>query len=354
MQAPSIIKGRGAQIHTENRFARQTYIKAHWEAIDEEDLSLQDKTEYLEVFPKTIINEVKSEDLPLEYSLNPYQGCEHGCLYCYARDTHNYWGYNSGAEFEQKIMVKLNAPLLLEQTFQKPNWQVKPIMLSGNTDCYQPAERRYGITRKILELCLQYRHPVGIITKNALIERDLDILKALNELNLVHVSISITTLNEDLRAVLEPRTVTAKRKLKTVEILSNAGIPAHVMIAPVIPGLNSHEIFDIAEAACNAGAKSISHAVVRLNGSIGEVFTDWVNKVFPDRAEKVINGIMELHGGKLNDSRPKIRMKGEGQTAEMIRQMVQVAKQRFFPEPFNLQLNSDLFVRTKKGQFSLF
>src|SRR5690606_1673122 len=146
----------------------------------------------------------------------------------------------------------------------------------------------------------------------------------------------------DLRAVLEPRTVTANRKLKTVEMLSNAGIPVHVMIAPVIPGLNSHEIFDIAEAAHKAGAKSISHAVVRLNGSIGEVFTDWVNKVFPDRADKVINGIMELHGGKLNDSRPKIRMKGEGQTAEMIRQMVQVAKQRFFPEPFQLNLNTDL------------
>ncbi|MCC6818332.1 MAG: PA0069 family radical SAM protein [Bacteroidia bacterium] len=354
MQAPAIIRGRGAQIQTVNRFAKQTFIKAHWEAIDEEDLSLLDKTEYIEVFPKTIINEVKSEDLPLEYSLNPYQGCEHGCLYCYARDTHNYWGYNSGADFEQKIMVKLNAPQVLEQTFQKPNWKVKTIMLSGNTDCYQPAERRYGITRKLLELCLQYKHPVGIITKNSLIERDLDLLKELNKYNLVHVSISITTLNEDLRSVLEPRTVTSKRKLKTVETLSQAGIPVHVMIAPIIPGLNSHELFDIAKAAHKAGAKSISHAVVRLNGSIGTVFTDWIKKVFPDRADKVIHGIEELHGGKLNDSRTKIRMQGEGKTSEVIRQMMRVAQQRFFPNPYTIQLNTESFVRTRKGQLSLF
>lgn len=354
MQAPRIIQGRGAQIHTDNRFSKTTYIKAHWEAIDEEDLSLLDKTEYMEVFPKTIINEVNSTDLPLEYSMNPYQGCEHGCLYCYARDTHNYWGYNSGAEFEQKILVKKNAAKLLEQTFQKPNWKVKPIMLSGNTDCYQPAERQYGITRKLLEVCLKYKHPVGIITKNSLIERDLDILKELNKLNLVHVTLSITSLNEDLRQVLEPRTVTSKRKLRTIELLSQAGIPVNVMMAPVIPGLNSHEVFDIAEAASKAGAKNMHYAIVRLNGSIGTVFIDWIRKVFPDRADKVIHGIEDCHGGKISDSRPKIRMKGEGRTAEMIKQMVDLARQKHFSGNEYQSLNTEIFVRNKKGQLSLF
>ncbi len=354
MQAPSLIKGRGAQIYTDNRFAKNTYIKAFWEGIDEDVDHVADKTQYIEVYPKSIINEVSSADLPLEYSMNPYQGCEHGCLYCYARESHQYWGYDAGVGFEQNILVKKNAPQLLEETFQKPNWKVKTIMLSGNTDCYQPAERTYGITRKLLELCLKYKHPVGIITKNALIERDLDVLKALNAEGLVHVSISITTLNEDLRAVLEPRTVTAKRKLQTVQLLSEHGIPVNVMMAPVIPGLNSHEIFDVAKAASEAGAVDFHHAVVRLNGSIAQVFTDWVRKVFPERADKVIHGIEDCHGGKLSDSRVGIRMRGEGQTAEMLRQMVKTAKQKFFSGTGIQPLNANIFVRNKRGQLSLF
>ncbi|HEY1044872.1 MAG TPA: PA0069 family radical SAM protein [Bacteroidia bacterium] len=354
MQARDFYKGRGAQLNTPNKFNRNTYIKAYWEGIDEDEIEHSDKSEYLEVFPKTIINEVNSLDLPLEYSLNPYQGCEHGCLYCYARDTHQYWGYNSGIEFEQKIMVKKNAPQLLEAAFQKPNWEPKTIMLSGNTDCYQPAERTYGITRKLLELCLKYKHPVGIITKNSLVERDLDIIKELNQLGLVHVVISITTLNEDLRRVLEPRTVTAQRKLKTVKLFSDHGIPVTVLMAPVIPGLNSHEVFEVATAASKAGAKGFSHSIVRLNGSIADVFVDWVKKVFPDRAEKVINGIKECHGGKLNDSRKGIRMKGEGQTAEMIKNMVKLAQEKFFGHQAYPQLNKNIFVRNKRGQLSLF
>lgn len=354
MQAPLYVKGRGAQVFTANTFSKQSFIKAHWEGIDEEEDYLSEKTQYIEVFPKTIINEVDSPDLPLEYSMNPYQGCEHGCLYCYARDTHNYWGYDSGAGFEQNILVKVNAPKLLEATFQKPNWEVKTILLSGNTDCYQPAERKYGITRKLLELCLKYKHPIGIITKNSLIERDLDLLKQLNEHKLVHVILSITTLNEDLRSLLEPRTVTAQRKLKTVKLLSDNGIPVNVMMAPIIPGLNSHEIFDVAEAAAKAGARDIHHSIVRLNGSIGTVFIDWIRKVFPDRANKVIHGIEDCHGGKISDSRFGKRMRGEGKTSEMIHQMVKNARTRFFVQQERVELNKHVFVRTKKGQLSLF
>lgn len=354
MQSPEYFRGRGAQIHAHNKYNKTAYVKTHWEGIDEEEAEIEEKSEYLEVYPKTIINEVNSPDLPLEYSLNPYQGCEHGCLYCYARDTHQYWGYDGGISFEQKIMVKKNAAELLEQSFMKQNWVVKPIMVSGNTDCYQPAERRFGITRKILETCLKYKHPVGIITKNSMVERDIDLLKQLSAHNLVHVVISVTTLNEDLRRVLEPRTVTANRKLKTIKSLSDNGIPVSVLMAPIIPGLNSHEVFDVAKACASAGARGFSHTIVRLNGNIGEVFIDWVKKVFPDRAEKVIHGIMDCHGGQLNDSRFGTRMRGEGHTAEMIKRMMRIARTRYFGEGGFPSLNTEAFIRNKRGQLSLF
>lgn len=207
MEKPIYQKGQGAVRNEINRFDRYTFEP------DEEDVE-HAKTTFTEVFPKTIVNLVKSPDLSMEYSMNPYQGCEHGCSYCFARPTHEYWGYSAGVDFERKIMVKSSAPQLLEKFFQKKNYVPRPIMLSGNTDCYQPIERKLEITRKILQVCLDYRHPVGIITKNALVLRDLDILKPLAEQDLVHVNLSIPTINENLRRVMEPRTSSVKNKLK--------------------------------------------------------------------------------------------------------------------------------------------
>jgi len=354
MKKEEFVKGRGAQINAHNKFDRFQRVQEHWEGIDEEDLSLQGKTEYIEVFPKSIVNHVDSADLKMGYSMNPYQGCEHGCLYCYARNSHNYWGYSSGVEFEQKILVKKNAAKLLEETFRKKDWKALPIMFSGNTDCYQPAERKFGITRQMLEICLKYKHPVSMITKNSLIERDLDILEEMNRLNLVHVSITLTSLDEDLRRLLEPRTASAQKKLRTIELLSSKQIPVNVMMAPIIPGLNSHEIFALAKATADKGASAFNYTIVRLNGSIGEVFTDWVRKTFPDRADKVIHQIEECHGGKLNDSRFGVRMRGEGKTAEMVSQMVKVARQKFFRDRVMRPLDCDSFTQNKKGQLPLF
>ena len=206
------------------------------------------RTNYIPIFPKTIVNKVTSPDVGMKYSLNPYQGCEHGCIYCYARNTHEYWGYGAGLDFEQIILVKKEAPNLLEEKLKSKNWQAETIVLSGNTDCYQPAEKKFGITRECLKVFLNYRHPVGIITKNALVLRDLDILKELAKDHLIAVNVSITSLSEDTRRILEPRTASIKKRLETIRLLADNGIPVNAMLAPIIPGINSHEIMDMAKA----------------------------------------------------------------------------------------------------------
>src|SRR4051812_18037919 len=308
-------KGRGAQIKTENKFLKAQYVTEHIEGLDEPLLSAPTTQVFYET-AKNVVNKVTSPDVGMMYSLNPYQGCEHGCIYCYARNTHAYWGFSAGMDFESKIIVKPNAANILEEEFRKKSWKPTPIMFSGNTDCYQPAERKWKITRSMLEVALDFRNPVSMISKNQLILRDLDILKQLAEMNLVHVMISITSLDEDLRLKLEPRTATAKNRLKVVETLNRNNIPAGIMVAPIIPGLNSHEIPAIVEAAANAGARTAGMTIVRLNDAVGAIFTDWINKAYPDKASKVLKLIAECHGGKLNDSRFGVRMKGEGNVAE--------------------------------------
>lgn len=345
-------KGRGAQINPAGPYAKVIY-DAEPTADEETPNSL--KTQYIEVHPKTILNKVDSPDIGMGYSMNPYQGCEHGCIYCYARNTHPYWGYSAGMEFEQKILYKRNAAQLLEEQIKKPNWQPMPIMLSGNTDCYQPIEKDLKITRQILEVLLKYRHPVGLITKNSLILRDLDLLSEMAALQLAKVSISVTTLDESLRRVLEPRTASVKSRLSTIRTLSQNGIPVNVMLAPIIPGLNDHEIIEMAKRVSEAGAISIYYTVVRLNGDIAEIFEDWIRKNMPDRAEKVLNRIRDCHGGQLHDSRFGTRMKGEGNISEMIRQQYELAKRLYFKDktapPFNLDLHRQLKA---PAQLSLF
>lgn len=347
MQNEDIIKGQGAQRNVINRFDRYTYEP------EEEDFETV-KTSFTEVFPKTIVNQVKSEDLPMEYSMNPYQGCEHGCSYCFARPTHEYWGYSAGIDFERKIMVKKNAPQLLEKFFQKRGYRPAPILLSGNTDCYQPAERQFEITRKILQVCLDYRHPVHVLTKNALVLRDIDILKPLSEQNLVSVSLSIPTINEELRRKMEPRTSSAKNKLKAIEILSENKIPVNVMVAPIIPGLNSDEPLSILKAVSEAGAKSFGYTLVRLNDSVESVFVNWIEHAFPDRAQKVLNLIRSMRGGKLGEKRYFDRQKGEGNIAEMIHNTFKIGRKKFFDGTDFPKLSTQNFTGAKDQQLRLF
>jgi len=347
-------KGRGAQINTLNRYASQHFESACSEMLDE-NLLLKEKTEIIYTYPKSIINKVESDDLGFGYSLNPYQGCEHGCVYCYARNTHEYWGYSAGLDFERKILVKKNVIELLEKTFSKKSWKPKTLMLSGNTDCYQPVEQELELTRKILQTCLKYKHPVSIITKNALVKRDLDLLSRLAEHNLVCVTISVTGVNEKNRMILEPRTSTYKSRFAIIETLARCGVPCGVQVAPIIPGINNYDIPAVLEQAGNAGASHAGMSIVRLNGAVGEIFKDWLYKNFPERAEKVWAQICDCHGGNVNDSRFGVRMRGEGKIAESITQLFNLSRTRFIKEKNNFELNcNDFNYRANDVQLKLF
>jgi len=351
-----IRKGRGAQSRQANRF----------EALQEQPLedflehqrisgeSEKVRTGYLRVHPKTIVNKVTSPDVGMSYSMNPYQGCEHGCVYCYARNSHEYWGYGPGLDFESKILVKENAPALLDRFLKHRSWKAAPIVLSGNTDCYQPAEREFGITRACLEIFHRYRHPVGIITKNALVLRDMDLLTELHADGLVGVNISVTSLDESTRRLLEPRTASIAKRLETIRKLSDAGIPVNAMLAPIIPGINSHEVMDMAQAVADAGARSFGFTLVRLNGAIAGIFTEWLHRAMPDRAGKILSQIRACHGGSLNDSRFGIRNKGEGAVASQIHQLAGIARKKYFAGRKFPELNTSLHAAHKSGQWELF
>ena len=313
------LNGRGAQFNTKNRFLKNYQAKEEVESIDDWEQP-NTGTQYIEQQVKSIVNKVDSPDLGMAYSMNPYAGCEHGCIYCYARNVHEYWGYSAGLDFERKIIVKMNAPQMLRKTFMHPKWEPHPIMLSGNTDCYQPAEQKYRLTRGLLEVCNEFNQPVGILTKNSWIIKDKDVLQEMAKKNLVSAMVSITSFNEDLRRVMEPRTATATQRLKVIEELSNAGIHMGVMMGPMIPGLNEHEMQRIMKAASEAGAKFTAYTFIRLNGAIKFLFHDWLYKNFPDRADKVWHLIEASHDGKVNDTRWGLRMRGEGSIAEIVSQ----------------------------------
>ncbi|PQB05551.1 PA0069 family radical SAM protein [Aureitalea marina] len=351
------IRGRGAQKKQHNSFDQfrhevQDDFLQYCELEGEEaDNNL---TNYQEVFPKSFVNKINSPDVPMEYSANPYQGCEHGCVYCYARNSHEYWGYGAGVDFERNILVKPNAPKLLEKTIRAKSWEGNTIVLSGNTDCYQPIERKLEITRKCLEVFSRWKHPVGIITKNALVLRDIDLLAPLAEINAAAVHISIPTLDEKSRRLMEPRTSSIKNRLKAVETLSKAGIPVNVMMAPIIPALNSHEILPLAKAASDAGALTLIHTLVRLNGKIADVFTDWLEKTLPDKSERILHLIASCHDGKLTDSEFGRRMSGSGALAAQIAQTVKLARRKYFGESRFPKLDNSHFLTLKNPQTSLF
>jgi len=346
-------KGRGSQINTHNKFFKHRYTAEHLEGLDEAFLVNAD-TQIIESHPKKIISRSDSPDLRYMQSINPYQGCEHGCIYCYARNAHEYWGYSAGLDFERKIIVKRNCADLLERAFNTKGYEPSTIMLSGNTDCYQPIERKLKLTQGLLKVFLKYQHPVSIISKNSLILRDIPILNQLAERQLVHVAVTINSLNEELRQKMEPRTVTAKGRLQLIKQLTETGIPVMLMCAPIIPGLNSDEMPALIEAAAEQGATAASFTIVRLNGAISELFKDWIYKAFPDRAEKVLHGIASCHGGKLNDSQFGRRMRGEGQLAESIHQLFKLAVAKFMGENKLPRLRTDLFTPVSGKQLDLF
>jgi DNA repair photolyase len=338
------LKGRGAQFNPKNKFLKNQRIKDQIESIDDWT-EPNPATLYLEDQAKSIVNKVDSPDVGMWYSMNPYQGCEHGCIYCYARNAHEYWGYSAGLDFERKIIVKKNAPKLLRKFLMKKDWECMPISLSGNTDCYQPAEKKFRLTRGLLEVCNEFNQPVAIITKNAGILRDKGLLQEMGSKHLVSVLVSITSFDEDLRRVMEPRTTTARQRLRVISELSSAGVRTGVMLGPMIPGLNEHEMQRIMEAASGNGACFSAYTFIRLNGAIKLLFHDWLYKNFPDRADKVWHLIENGHGGKVNDSRWGVRMRGEGPISDLVRQQYKKYNKLYKLDAERLDLDCSRFRR---------
>ena len=353
------IKGRGAAHNPPIRFER-LHVEDDFDHLggDEEwaDSLQKVPTEYLVDHSKSIIAENNSPDVGFTHSINPYRGCSHGCVYCYARPTHEYLGFSAGLDFETKIMVKQDAPRLLRQELSSPRWEPRVLSISGVTDCYQPAERKFKLTRQCLQVLAEFRNPAGIITKNHMITRDLDLLSQLAEHNAVVAILSITTLDAELSRRMEPRTSAPQRRLAAVEALAKAGIPVGVMLAPVIPGLTDHEMPGILRAAASAGARFAGCVPVRLPLAVAPLFADWLQRHYPDRKDKVLNRIRAIRGGKLNDSNFHTRMKGQGVFAEQISDMFQLARRKAgLDKPFP-NLSTAAFRRpiASGAQLSLF
>ncbi|SMG52551.1 DNA repair photolyase [Marivirga sericea] len=351
MKSEQTIRGRGAQKHLPNSFSKQEFTMEWDEGIDEYTHLDKPTTQIFYENPKKLINKISSPDVGMEYSINPYQGCEHGCVYCYARNSHEYWGLDAGLDFESKIIVKKNASNLLEGELLNSNWKVKPIVLSGNTDCYQPLEKKLRITRGLLKVMAKYRHPVGIITKNVGFLEDLELLEDLAKDNLVRVVLSITSLDEKLRSRLEPRTASSKKKLEAIKILSEKGVPVSIMTAPIIPGLNHSEIPEIIKIASEHGAIDAGYSVVRLNGRVAEIFKGWLENHYPNRSQKVWHQIENLHQGQVNDSNWGQRMKGNGAEADVIKQLFHLARNRYMNGGKRITLNTSKFRRN--GNYAL-
>ena len=345
-------KGRGASSNTPNGFDKHHFVPFEEQLIDEEQRS--PSTTFLIDTSRTILARNESPDIPFAYSLNPYRGCEHGCIYCYARPSHEYLGFSAGLDFESKILIKEKAPALLTRELSKKSWEPQVVALSGNTDCYQPIERKFQLTRKCLEVFLRFRNPVGLITKNALVLRDVDILTAMAEQEIVHVLISITSLNQELIRKMEPRTSSPIKRLQAIEVLAKAGIPVGVNIGPVIPGLTDEEIPRIMQAAADHGATRAGYILLRLPGAVKQLFVDWLENNLPERANKILHSIQETRNGKLDDSRFGTRMHGEGRLADLIDQLFHAAARKHKLSTRWGQLSTDHFHRETNGQIEIF
>jgi DNA repair photolyase len=350
-------KGRGTPLAPPNRF-EAVRVEDDFEQLESLDSGGNSpraaKTEFLPDHTKTIICENDSPDIPFRYSINPYRGCEHGCAYCYARPYHELLGMNAGLDFETKILVKQDGAKLLRRELARPSWRGEPITISGVTDCYQPAERRFGVTRGLLEVLSEARQATGLITKNALILRDLDLLAAMAERNLVQAAISLTTLDAELGRVLEPRTSSPEARLRAISELSAAGVHVRVMTAPLIPGLNDQELPELLSAARDAGAQSASFTLLRLPLAVAPVFLDWLDAHRPLLRSKVEALVREARDGKLNTSRFGNRMRGEGVYAEGVRNTFKVFCRKLgYGEPVPLD-TSQFCPPMVDGQLRLF
>jgi len=349
----------GSIINPANRFDRQhhepDYEHLAWDE-NPDDAVAGRRVEYLDDRSASIVSENDSPDVPFRYSLNPYRGCMHGCAYCYARNTHEYLGLGAGLDFETKIFVKRGAAELLRQFLARDGWQAEPITFSGVTDCYQPAEHRWRLTRQCLEVALECGQPVAIITKNALVERDLDVLSQMAARRLVHVLISITTLDAELARVMEPLTSVPSARLRAVSSLVAAGIPTGVMVAPIIPGLNDSDMANVMKAAAQSGARFAGYTLVRLPLAVAPVFLEWLNRTQPLRATKVEARIRQIHGGKLTTSQWGRRMRGTGPLADEIRALFRLLARKLGLDHPLPPLASDQFMppAAQSGQRSLF
>lgn len=304
---------------------------------------------------RSLITRNRSPDIGFSQSVNPYRGCEHGCPYCFARPTHSYLSLSPGLDFETRIFFKANAPRLLEEELSRPGYRCEVLALGVNTDAYQPVERRLGITRGLLEVLLARRHPVTLITKASLIERDLDLLTELAAHNLVSVAVSVTSLDDELGRRLEPRAAGGRRRLRIIERLSGAGVPVCALVAPVIPVLNDHEIERILQAAAERGARAASYTTLRLPHEVREIFREWLAAHYPERSEHVMSRVRDLHGGRDYDARFGRRMRGEGDYASMLSQRFRVARRRFGLAERLPELDTSLFrPGGRRDQLDLF
>lgn len=347
------VHGRGAAANPANRFEK-LHFETDPDTLTEEDLKPAPGTVYLRDKTVSILSHNDSPDVGFDTSINPYRGCEHGCIYCYARPTHEFLGMSAGLDFETKIMVKENAPALLREALSSPKWKPRVIAMSGVTDCYQPIERKLKLTRGCLEVLADFRQPIGIITKNFLVTRDIDVLQELARYRAASVTISVTSLNSDLAKILEPRTSMPRQRLATIEALAKAGVPVGVNVAPIIPGLTDHEILRIVQAAKDAGAQHAGYTVVRLPYAVKNLFEQWLDDHVPGQKEKILNKIRSLRDGKLNDPDFGSRMSGTGNLAEQISQTFDVACRKAGFGPRWTGLSTASFRRPDGGQLSLF
>ncbi len=345
----SVARGRGASHNPKNRF--ETLVLS----LDPSDRDADEgapgrHTVFYKDTTRTVLARNNSPDIGYDVSLNPYRGCEHGCVYCYARPTHEYLGFSLGLDFESKIMVKADAPELLRRELAAPRWRPQVIGMGGVTDIYQPVERKLGLTRRCLEVFLDFRNPVTLVTKSHLITRDVDLLEELNAFQAVSVAISLTTLNDDLWRVMEPRAASPARRLEAVRTLAAAGIHVGVLTSPIIPGLNDVEIPNLVGAAAEAGAQFAGYGLVHLPYGLKELFAGWTKATFPERADKILNRIREMRGGKLNDPRFGHRMRGEGPFSDSVADLHRLAcKRAGLPKP-RFRLSTKHFRVPHSGQ----
>lgn len=348
------LRGRGARSNETGRFERlrREFVEDGWETESEETFETREHVERA----KSIITRNVSPDLGFDRSINPYRGCEHGCSYCYARPSHAYIGHSAGIDFERDIYIKVNAADLLRAELANPRYKPKPIAIGTNTDPYQPLERKYKLMRGILKVLIEARHPVTIVTKSALVVRDLDLLTRLNKHGLVTVALSVTSMDHKLSRFMEPRASTPSRRLEALRLLSEAGIPTRIMAAPMIPAVNDHELERILDAGKAQGARMASMIILRLPGEVRDIFREWLLANYPGKVKHVMNLVRDMRGGKENDPRFGARFTGEGPYAVMMEHRFDKACARYGLESDGVPLRTDLFSHPQKNdaQLSLF